>query len=349
MISVLIIDDDAATRARLREQLEARGDIRVVTEAEDPIVARRLLDRVSPDVITLDLLMPRMDGLTFLEKLMAGRPMPVVVVSTVTQEDAPACFDALALGAVGVVGKVTLPHPQLWARFGGELRRHVRAAAMSATGQLGRRGAGTLLTPVGERACLRPVMIGASTGGTEALAAILSRLPEASPPIAIVQHMPPGFTASFAARLDEHSALRVKEAADGDRLESGVVLLAPGHAHLEVVGSAIHPSVALKETPRVNLHRPAVDRLFNTAAQVFGAASVGILLTGMGDDGARGLAAMHAAGATTIGQDEASCVVYGMPAAAAALGACSTVVGLETVPEMLLQAAAGRPVAAAIG
>jgi len=320
--------------------------MRVVAEAEDPIVARRLLDRVRPDVITLDLLMPRMDGLTFLKKLMAGRPMPVVVVSTVTQEDAPACFEAISSGAVAVVGKVTLPHPRLWARFGGELRRQVRAAAMSATGQLGRRSAGVLLAPVGARGRLRPVMIGASTGGTEAIASILTRLPEASPPIAIVQHMPAGFTASFAARLDNHSAVRVKEATDGDRLEPGVVLLAPGHAHMEVAGSVAHPTVVLKETPPVNHVRPAVDCLFHTAARLLGAASVGILLTGMGDDGARGLAAMRAAGATTIGQDEASCVIYGMPAAAAERGACSAVASLDTIPEMLLQAAAGRAVAA---
>jgi len=346
MISILIIDDDDATRARLREQLEARGDMRVVAEAEDPIVARRLLDRVRPDVITLDLLMPRMDGLTFLGKLMAGRPMPVVVVSTVTQEDGPACLDAIALGAVGVVGKVTLPHPRLWDRFGGELRRQVRAAAQSATGQLGDRRKGGLLASVGNRARLLPVMIGASTGGTEALLSILTRLPEESPPIAIVQHMPPGFTTSFAARLNDNSAVRVKEAEAGDRLEPGVVLLAPGHAHLEVAGTAAHPAVALKETPRVNLHRPAVDCLFNSAARLLGRASVGILLTGMGDDGARGLEAMRAAGAHTIGQDQASCVIYGMPAAAAERGACSTVAALDTIPEMLLQAAAGRPVAA---
>jgi len=345
MISVLIIDDDADTRARLREQLEARGDMRVVAEAEDPIVARRLLDRVTPDVITLDLLMPRMDGLTFLKKLMAGRPMPVVVVSTVTQEDAPACLDAISLGAVGVAGKVTLPHARLWARFGGELRRQVRAAAMSATGQLGHREGGGLLKSVGERARLRPVMIGASTGGTEAIASILARLPEASPPIAIVQHMPAGFTASFAARLDAHSAVRVKEATDGDRLEPGVVLVAPGHAHLEVAGTAARPTARLVDGEPVNRHRPAVDCLFQTAARVLGAASVGILLTGMGDDGARGLKAMFDGGATTLGQDEASCVVYGMPAAAAARGACSTVAALDEIPEMLLQAAAGHSVA----
>jgi len=347
MISVLIIDDDAQTRVRLREQLEARGDMRVVAEAEDPIVARRLLDRVTPDVITLDLLMPRMDGLTFLKKLMAGRPMPVVVVSTVTQEDAPACLDAISLGAVGVVGKVTLPHARLWARFGGELRRQVRAAAMSATGQLGHRGRGTRLESVGERARLRSVMIGASTGGTEAIASILSRLPEASPPIAIVQHMPAGFTASFAARLNEHSAPRVKEAEDGDRLEPGVVLVAPGHAHLEVAGTAARPTVRLVDGEPVNRHRPSVDCLFKSAARLLGAASVGILLTGMGDDGARGLKTMLDGGATTLGQDEASCVVYGMPAAAAARGACSTVAALDEIPEMLLQAAAGHSVAVA--
>ncbi|HBB40157.1 MAG: chemotaxis-specific protein-glutamate methyltransferase CheB [Deltaproteobacteria bacterium] len=346
MISILIIDDDDATRARLRTQLEARGDMQVVAEAENPIVARRLLDRLTPDVITLDLLMPRMDGITFLQKLMAGRPMPVVVVSTITQEDAPACLDALALGAVAVVGKVTLPHPRLWARFGGELRRQVRAAAMSVPRQLGQRQAGSLLAAVGEQSRLRPVMMGASTGGTEALLSILSRLPKGSPPIAIVQHMPAGFTASFAARLNDHSAVRVKEATDGDLLEPGVALLAPGHAHMEVTGSATRPTVILKETARVNLHRPSVDCLFHSAAHLFGAEAVGVLLTGMGDDGARGLAAMHAAGATTLGQDQASCVVYGMPAAAAARGACTTIAPLDAIPALLLQAAASQSLSA---
>ncbi len=346
MISVLIIDDDAATRARLKEQLELKGDIQVVAEAQDPIVARRLLDRVTPDVITLDLLMPRMDGLTFLKKLMAGRPMPVVVVSTVTQEDGPACLDAISNGAVGVVGKVTLAHPRLWERFGQELRCQVRAASQSSTRQLGRRRGGSLLQPVESATRQLPVMIGASTGGTEAILSILSRLPEASPPIAIVQHMPAGFTASFAARLDEQSAVKVREAREGDRLEPGLALLAPGHAHLEVGGSARHPTARLVEGERVNRHRPSVDCLFHTAARLFGRAAVGILLTGMGDDGARGLKEMHEAGATTVGQDEASCVVYGMPAVAANLGACSVIASLEAIPGLLLEAAAGHPVVA---
>lgn len=345
MISILIIDDDAATRARLREQLEAKGDIRVVAEAEDPIVARRLLDRVTPDVITLDLLMPRMDGLTFLKKLMAGRPMPVVVVSTVTREDAPACFEAISSGAVGVVGKVTLPHPRLWQRFGRELRDHVRAAAVSATGQLGSHRAGAPVAAVDHAGKLRPVVIGASTGGTEALLSLLSRLPEQSPPIAIVQHMPAGFTAPFAARLNEHCAILVKEAVDGEPLAPGTALVAPGYVHLEIAGSRREPIARLLEGKRVNFHRPAVDCLFHSATRIFGSEVVGVLLTGMGDDGARGLAAMHDAGAFTIGQDEATCVVYGMPAVAADLGACSTVASLDAIPSLLLQAATGRPLA----
>ncbi|RMF87092.1 MAG: chemotaxis response regulator protein-glutamate methylesterase [Nitrospirae bacterium] len=338
MISVLAIDDDARARARLRKALEARGDIRVVAEAEDPVVARRLLDRVTPDVITLDLLMPRMDGLTFLRKLMAGRPMPVVVVSTVTQEDAPVCLEALALGAVGVVGKVALDHPRLWERFGTELRREVRAAAASSPRRRPVAMEGRLAAAAG--ACRRVVLMGASTGGTEAIAAILSRLPEESPPIAIVQHMPPGFTASFAERLDRASAVRVREARDGEPLECGVALVAPGDAHLELAGSRARPRVALGHGPPVNRHRPSVDRLFLSAAELLGPEAVGVLLTGMGDDGARGLKALREAGAATIGQDQATCVVYGMPAAAAALGACEQILPLEQIPEALLAASA---------
>jgi two-component system chemotaxis response regulator CheB len=347
-IDVLIIDDSAPTRDGLRIILDGAPGIRVVGEAADPLVARKLLDRLTPDVITLDLLMPRMDGLTFLRKLMAGRPMPVVVVSTLTQEDADLCLEALQVGAVGVIDKVTIPHPRLMQEFARVLVEHVRAAASSRVGQ--RRGGGrSTAAPIdhhgGARGTSLPVMIGASTGGTEAIQEILARLPNDAPPIVAVQHMPKGFTKSFAARLDKTTRLTVREATDGDPLRPGEVLIAPGHAHLEITGTADKPRVTIVDSPRVNHHRPSVDVLFHSAVRVFGGNAVGILLTGMGTDGAAGLKAMASAGAATIGQDEQTCVVYGMPAAAARLGACRQILPLGEIPEALLQVAAGRGIA----
>jgi len=343
---VLIIDDSAPTRDGLRSILEEEPGIRVVGEAANPLVARRLLDTINPDVITLDLLMPRMDGLTFLRKLMAGRPMPVVVVSSLTQEDAEVCLEALEIGAVGVLSKVTIPHPRLLESFGRELIDLVQAAAVSRIGR--RRGqngraAAPVVRRVSRRGGYRPVMIGASTGGIEAIQEILSRLPDDAPPIVVVQHMPKGFTRSFAQRLDRSTRLSVREAVDGDLLRSGEVLIAPGHAHLEIAGSRAEARVAVVEGPKVSRHRPSVDVLFQSAARLFGAREVGVLLTGMGSDGAAGLKAMADAGAATIGQDRESCVVYGMPAVAAKLGACQQVLPLDAIPEALLKAAAGRP------
>lgn len=349
-IDVLIIDDSTPTRDGLRTILEGEPGVRVVGEAADPFIARKLLDTINPDVITLDLLMPRMDGLTFLHKLMAGRPMPVVVVSTLTEEDANLCLAALEIGAVGVLSKVTIPHPRLLESFGRELIDLVRAAAVSRIGRK-RVRSGRVAAPAAPRPAVgggyRPVMIGASTGGTEAIQEILSRLPEDAPPIVVVQHMPKGFTRSFAERLDNATRLSVREAADGDLLRSGAVLIAPGHAHLEVTGSPNKARVRVVEGPKVNRHRPSVDVLFHSAARLFGPDAVGILLTGMGSDGAVGLKAMANAGAATIGQDRESCVVYGMPAVAAQLGACQQVRSLDAIPEALLKAAAGRAKAAA--
>jgi len=349
-IDVLIIDDSGPTRDGLRAILEGEPRIRVVGEAADPLVARKLLDTINPDVITLDLLMPRMDGLTFLRKVMAGRPMPVVVVSNLTQEDADLCLEALEIGAIGVLSKVTIPHPRLLESFGRELIDLVRAAAISRIGRK-RRGRGGVIASVERRdpgrGDYRPVMIGASTGGTEAIQEILSCLPEDAPPIVVVQHMPKGFTRSFAERLHESTRLTVREAEDGDRLRAGEVLIAPGHAHLEVAGSPDKARVAVVDRPKVNHHRPSVDVLFQSAARLFGPDVVGILLTGMGSDGALGLQAMADAGAATIGQDRESCVVYGMPAVAAKLGACQQVLSLDAIPEALLKAAARRAKVAA--
>ena len=287
MIKVMIIDDSAVIRAQYQAILSLEPDIDVVAVAEDPYVARRLLDQVQPDVITLDVEMPRMNGITFLRKLMAGRPTPVVMASTLTQKGAEISLEALRIGAVGIVGKPMPDHPWSLEEFAVDLVNEVRAAAHA---RVGRRHPtvphGPRLTITKHRAdqrALRPVLIGASTGGTEALHSILSRLPEDAPPIAIVQHMPPGFTASFAQRLNRICAPCIQEAKDGDRLTAGRVLIAPGGLHMELTGTRVQPRVRLIAGERVNRHCPSVDVLFLSAAKVLGGRAVAILLTGMGE------------------------------------------------------------------
>jgi len=353
MIQVMVVDDSAVIRAQYQRILDAEPDIEVVAVAEDPYVARRLLDQVHPDVITLDVEMPRMDGVTFLRKLMAGRPTPVVMASTLTQKGAEISFEALRLGAVGVVGKPTPDHPWSLEEFAIDLVEEVRAAAQARVRP--RLPATTAATPhLAGVARLRvrndawPVLIGASTGGTVALGLVLSRLPADSPPIAIVQHMPPGFTASFADRLDHICAPHIQEARDGDALVAGQVLIAPGGLHMEVIGTRTHPRVRLYHGERVNRHCPSVDVLLHSGAKVLGEHAVGVLLTGMGADGAAGLKAMHDLGAFTIAQDKESCVVYGMPYAAMALGAASKQIPLDRIAEAVFRAAVERGSHAAV-
>jgi len=341
MIHVMIIDDSPAIRAQFRGLLEVEPDIEVVAEAEDPFVARKLLDRVTPDVITLDVEMPRMDGVTFLRKLMAGRPTPVVMASTLTQRGAEISLEALRIGAVGVVGKPTPDHPCSLDDFAADLVNEVHAAAMAKVGrQPHASAAAPRLAAVGGGGNL--VAIGASTGGTEAIRALLARMPAACPPIAIVQHMPPGFTASFAGHLDHEMAPRVVEATDGVPLTPGMVTIAPGDAHLELDGRPGAWMLRVRPGERVNRHCPSVDVLFHSVARVAGGAAVGVLLTGMGADGADGLKSMHDAGSFTIAQDRASCTVYGMPRAAVRLGAAEIELPLDRIPHTILKAAAVR-------
>jgi len=353
MIQVMVVDDSAVIRAQYQRILDAEPDIEVVAVAEDPYVARRLLDQVRPDVITLDVEMPRMDGVTFLRKLMAGRPMPVVMASTLTQKGAEISFEALRIGAVGVVGKPTPDHPWSLAEFAIDLVEEVRAAAQARVRPRlpampeGRPRLASVSRPRYHNDAL-PVLIGASTGGTVALDLVLSRLPADSPPIAIVQHMPPGFTASFADRLDHTCAPHIQEARDGDALVAGQVLIAPGGVHMEVIGTRTQPRVRLYQGERVNRHCPSVDVLLHSGAKVLGAHAVGVLLTGMGADGAAGLKAMHDMGAFTIAQDKESCVVYGMPFAAMALGAASKQLPLDRIAEAVFRAAVERGSHAAV-
>ena len=317
MIRTLVVDDSAVMRALIRDILSKAPDITVVGEAADPLEARAKIKALSPDVVTLDVEMPNMNGLDFLEKIMRLRPTPVVMCSTLTHRGADAALRALEIGAVECVGKPTGAVGDF-----DRLVDKVRAASMARVRVFGDAPAkpvaeaATAFTPNG-----RIVAIGSSTGGVEALIQILSQFPANCPPTVITQHMPATFTKSFASRLDRLCAPTVEEATDGAPLASGRVYLAPGgESHLRIEGRG-HLRCRLEQSAPVNGHRPSVDVLFDSVAAVAGKQAIGVILTGMGCDGARGLLAMREAGAGTLGQDEASSIVYGMPKAAWEMGA----------------------------
>jgi two-component system chemotaxis response regulator CheB len=337
-IRVLIVDDSPTVCAIIRRGLQAAEGIEVIGMAPDPYVARDMIVGDPPDVVTLDIEMPRMDGLTFLGRLMKHFPLPVVVVSTLTQAGSSKALEALSRGAVEVVGKnVSDDRRQA---FLIELVGKVRAAARA---QVRVRTQAPPPAAAGPLASLRAggrrlLAIGASTGGTEALARILERLPENAPPTVIVQHMPPIFTRQLAARLDGLSAMTVREAVNGETLATGLALLAPGDQHLILHRQGATYRVELRDGPKVSGHKPSVDVLFRSVAEAAKADAVGVILTGMGADGAQGLLQMRNAGAETIGQDEASCVVYGMPREAALLGAVGTVASLDRIADRICRA-----------
>lgn len=332
-IRVLIVDDSATMRGLIGAVLRRDPEIEVIGTAGDPLEARAAIKALEPDVLTLDIEMPNMNGLEFLEKIMRLRPMPVVMVSTLTQKGADATLEALEIGAFDCVGKPGLDADVVSAF--GELVDKVKAAAKARVrpgGQTTAKAAsGLRYTPNG-----RTVAIGSSTGGVEALLTILSRYPANCPPTVITQHMPAAFTKSFAERLNRACAAEVSEAWDGAPLQTGKVYLAPGGAtHLEVTGQT-SPRCGLRLGDLVNGHRPSVDRLFLSVAHVLGAKAVGVILTGMGRDGALGLKAMREEGGRTLGQDEQSCVVYGMPKAAADIGAVERQTSIERMADAIL-------------
>ncbi len=333
-IRVLIVDDSATIRSLLSALLSRDPQIEVVGEAPEPAVARQMIKDLSPDVITLDVEMPHMNGLEFLEKIMRLRPMPVVMVSTLTQKGAEVTLAALELGAVDFFPKPTDNAAALLEGGGAELVAKVKAAARARVRPLSR----TIVVPPLEG--FDPgdsvVAIGSSTGGVEALLQVLSAFPANCPPTVITQHMPPHFTASFAARLSRMCRPQVSEARDGDVLRPGHVFIAPGgEAHLEITGRTTL-RCKLDASAPVSGHRPSVDVLFRSVAASAGGRAVGAILTGMGSDGASGLLEMRKAGAATIGQDEASAIIYGMPRAAFERGAVQTQLPLEKIgPEIL--------------
>jgi two-component system, chemotaxis family, protein-glutamate methylesterase/glutaminase len=335
-IRVLIVDDSAIVRKILSEALSAEDDIEVVGTAPDPYVARDKILALSPDVITLDIEMPRMDGLSFLKKLMQYRPTPTVMISSLAQSSCSVVLEAMECGAVEVLAKPGSAYSV------GELRlvlaNKVRAAAVAKVKATEPSPKDSPAPPVQSLKKLNHrgmIVIGASTGGTEAVREILQEMPANSPPILVVQHIPQGFSRAFAERLDRLCAIRVKEAADGDEVSSGQALIAPGDFHMMLQNGSEPRRVSIKTGPRICYQRPAVDVLFQSVAAAVGKDAVGVLLTGMGSDGAQGMLKMKQAGARTIAQDESTCVVYGMPREAVRLGAVDQILRLQDIAPAL--------------
>ncbi|QOY63310.1 chemotaxis response regulator protein-glutamate methylesterase [Lysobacter sp. H21R4] len=335
-VRVLVIDDSAFMRRLMSDLLSADPLIEVVGTAADPFIARTKIKRLSPDVLTLDVEMPRMDGLSFLQNLMRLRPMPVVMVSTLTAKGAEVTLDALAAGAVDCIGKPQTDLGGGLAAYGDGLREKVRHAARTRIGNLVSARPVPLPAAAQRHPNLQLIAIGASTGGTNAILDVLSVLPADAPPIVIAQHIPAAFSAAFAARLHQHSAVTVVHAETSQPLRPGHAYVAPGGVHLRVArrGASWHCNVS--DDAQVNGHRPSVDVLFESVANHVGSGAAAALLTGMGSDGARGLLALRNAGAYTLAQDQHTSIVWGMPGAAVALGAAVQVAPLNEVASRLL-------------
>lgn len=338
-VTVLIVDDSVVMRQLLTMLLSADPEIEVVGTASDPLIARERIKALNPDVVTLDIEMPNMDGVTFLRKIMELRPMPVVMISTLTQAGAEITLEALEIGAVDFIGKPTHDVANAFAEIAGELQSKIKSAAKARVSA--RRGP----VPVRRARPERPptskdkiIAIGASTGGVEALKTVLMDMPAICPPILITQHMPPRFTAAFAERLNRECPMTVSEAIHNEIIEPNHAYIAPGSHHLELVRVGGHYRVSLNEGPSVSGHRPSVDVLFRSVARVAGMAAVGAILTGMGKDGAAGMLELRGTGATTLGQDEASSLIYGMPRAAFECGAVVRQSSLSHMADAILEA-----------
>ncbi len=358
---VLIVDDSALVRRLLMQILSAEPSIEVIGAASDPYIAREKIKQLNPDVITLDVEMPRMDGITFLENLMRLHPMPVVMVSSLTQRGAETTLRALELGAVDFVAKPKVNIAGSLVDYSEQIVEKVKMAARARvksfipppldTGALrvaAKLSADAILPPVTStrrmlRTTERVIAIGASTGGTEALREVLAAMPPDAPGMVVAQHIPAAFSKAFADRLDRVSAMSVCEAEDGQYILPGHAYIAPGDRHLVVERDGARYRCRLSEGSPVNRHRPSVDVLFRSVAQKVGPNAVGAILTGMGDDGARGLKEMRDAGAVTVAQDEASSVVWGMPGSAVRLGAAQHVAALRAIPSLLLEFAIKGP------
>jgi two-component system chemotaxis response regulator CheB len=343
-IKVLIVDDSALMRAVLAEIIRGDPGLEVVGSAPDALVAREMIKALNPDVMTLDVEMPKMDGLEFLARVMRLRPMPVIMISSLTERGSEVTLQALELGAVDFIAKPRSDAIGGLQAYTEEIREKIRTAyaARLRTAPL----AGVGRVPEQHRQAMsgmssaalgnKLIAIGASTGGTEAIKDVLAGLPEDVPPVVMVQHMPESFTPSFAKRLDGLSRLTVVEARGGEKLLPGHAYLAPGHSHMIVRKNGGVLMTELVKGELVNRHRPAVDVLFSSVAELLGRHAIGVILTGMGKDGAQGMLAMHHAGAWNIGQDQESCVVYGMPREAALIGAVDEVAPLSRIAEKIL-------------
>ncbi|MEX0830038.1 MAG: chemotaxis response regulator protein-glutamate methylesterase [Nitrospirales bacterium] len=341
-IRVLIVDDSALIRGVMTKILSEDPEIEVVGAAPDPYVARDKIKTLNPDVLTLDVEMPKMDGLTFLQKLMAGRPMPVVMVSSLTEQGAATTMQALESGAVDFVTKPTVDIQHGLAELSSQIISKVKIAAQSTVKKRTPPAdcSERIKALAAQSAMIKTtdsiIAIGSSTGGTEALRELLEVLPPNTPPILMTQHMPEHFTKTFANRLDELCPIHVKEAQEGDSVISGQALLAPGNYHMELRRSGAKYYVTLNQEPPVNRHRPAVDPMFHSVAKYAGGNSVGVILTGMGNDGAAGMLEMKKAGAFNIAQDEKSCVVFGMPKEAIKAGGVDKILPLTDIPSAIL-------------
>ncbi|MFV0420773.1 protein-glutamate methylesterase/protein-glutamine glutaminase [Oleidesulfovibrio sp.] len=349
-IKVLVVDDSALVRQTLTEIFTADPELEVVGTASDPYVAVKRMESVIPDVILLDVAMPRMDGITFLRKIMSQHPIPVVICSAVTEDGAESSFKAMEYGAVEIIQKPKVSTKQFLEESSIRICDAVKAAARAQLKKLSAKrfevtpklsADAVLPASVGKTMVQdteKVVVVGASTGGTEALRVLLEAMPPDCPPIAIVQHMPEHFTAAFANRLNVTCRITVKEAEDGDTMRRGQALIAPGNNHLLLKRSGSRYYVEIKAGPLVRRHRPSVDVLFRSASRYAGRNAVAVIMTGMGDDGAAGMKELHDTGAFTIAQDEATCVVYGMPHEAVKLGGVDSILPLGGLASAIVKA-----------